>query len=159
MRKGIYLKALFQFEPAGSNPSLRPGDKPGTAPDYPVLLKDTMNNLAPAWTAHSRLSHQIRRVRHEPPATVTPGTSASGKGQVVSVLAYLEGEQDAPQDFAKFAIEQWQNLLGQVSQQLAAKRVPVKISAIEEDSDAVDELADEEAAESNEESPPPSHSG
>ncbi len=158
MHKGIYLRALFQFEPAGSNPPLRPGDKPGTVLDYPALLKDTMESLAPAWTVHSRLSHQIRRVRHEPPATAMPGTSAPSKGQVVSVLAYLEGEQDAPQDFAKLAIEQWQNLLGQVSQQLTAKRVPVKISAIEEDSDAVDELADE-AAESNEESPPPSHSG
>ncbi len=145
MRKGIYLKALFQFEPAGSNPSLRPGDKPGAASDYPVILKETIGALAPAWAAHSRLSHQIRRVRHEPSATVTPGPSVPGKGQVVSVLAYLEGEQDAPQDFTRLAIEQWQNLLGQVSQQLSAKRIPVKITSIEEDSDAVDELADEEA--------------
>ncbi len=145
MRKGIYLKALFQFEPVGSNPSLRPGDKPGTAPDYPVLLKDTMDNLAPAWTAQTHLSHQIRRVRHEPSPTAAPETSAPNKGQVVSVLAYLEGEQDAPQDFARLTIEQWRKLLAQVSQQLAAKRIPVKITSIEEDSDAVDELADEEA--------------
>ena len=64
------------------------------------------------------------------------------KGIYMNVLIYMEGEQDAPQDFQKLAIDELRKRLDAAFESPTERGLRISIQRVEEATGAVDELAD-----------------
>ena len=130
MHKGIYLSARFH---------LRPSD----APDLRTKLTNAINTEGPTWTAQSHLSLQLKLIRLGPIPTAAVDARAV-PGPSGRVLVHLEGDQAAAEDFASLTISQLHHLFDLVASNMKTLGVQIAIDSIEEDSDALDEIADAE---------------
>src|SRR5215467_9077288 len=117
MRKAIYLETSIELTPEGSVVS------GASDVDYGSMLQDTLRASKAIWSEQSHLSVEVKRVRAE---------KSSPPRLHFSMLLYLEGEQDAPQNFVSLTTEHLQKLLEQIASQLLAHHVVMKIERIEE---------------------------
>src|SRR5438309_595963 len=127
MRKAIYLNVLTHIE----------GTK-DTPPDAQLALREVERLVREAarkaGTAHIPMM-DVKRVRLE--------EGPDHPGIHVGSLIYLEDEQEAAANFAKLATDKLQKLLNDVFKQPLPGNLKVSIHNIEENTNAVDELADE----------------
>ncbi len=127
MRKAIYLNVLTQVErvngmPAEDQLALR---------DVDQAIRKAVNKVGTA----NKLSVDVKRVRLE--------QGSNPKGTPVGILIYLEGDQDPAANFTKLATSELEKFLLDVFKQPTSAGFRVNIQTIEENTNAVDELADE----------------
>ena len=139
MHKAIYLNALLEFAPDD------PAHAVASDADYSAIMRDALLKAKPAWSEQSHLSAEVKRIRPEKRDPLVSNASAMG-GVRLELLTYLEGEQDAPQDFAQLTAAHLQKLLEQIANPLLARHIKITLESIEENTSAVDELADDEVA-------------
>ncbi|HLY25826.1 MAG TPA: hypothetical protein VKQ72_05765 [Aggregatilineales bacterium] len=127
MHKGIYLNVLMHVEQQG---------KPASADAASAESQRILDELArqPA-TPPNNLTLSVKRFK------VQPGPDTTGTH--VAVLAYMEGDQDAPQDFQKLATDDLRKRLDSALRHASASGLKVAVHSIEEATGAPDELADE----------------
>jgi hypothetical protein len=127
MRKAIYLNVLTHVEGAKD-----------TLPDAQLALREVEKLVheaaGKAGTAHIPLM-DVKRVRVEEGPDHT--------GVHVGSLIYLEDDQDAAANFTKLATDKLTKLLNDVYKQSMPANLKLTIHNIEENTNAVDELADE----------------
>src|SRR5258708_8007088 len=127
MRKAIYLNVLTQVErlngtPIESQLALREVDQ---------AIRKAVRKVGTA----NKLSVDVKRVRLE--------QGSNPKGTQVAILTYLEGDQDPAANFPKLATSELEKYLLDVFKHPTPPRFRVNIQTIEENTNAVDELADE----------------
>jgi hypothetical protein len=131
MRKGIYLDILIQLE------SAEQAEKPEDA------LKAILNQALQNGTPIAQLTGKVKRIR--------PQGYVDGEPRRVEALIYLEGEQEASQNFYTLATAEVQAALHAALLTPIAPDVSAHVENIQENSNAVDELADEGLLEDEEE--------
>ncbi|MEP7287298.1 MAG: hypothetical protein ABI947_16200 [Chloroflexota bacterium] len=142
MRKGIYLNVLMHVEehkPAASTTAHAVGPS-GESPAKPTAnpldeIKQAMETLTQGILPEDKITVEVKRIRTEP--------SIAPNDKQVSVLAYVEGEQDAPLNFMELATAELKKKLDMTFGQSLASGTNVQVHTIEENTNAVDELADE----------------
>ncbi len=125
MRKAIYLNVLTHVE---SNSKAKPSEETAVRE-----VKQTVE--AAQKKAKTDLSIEIKRARVE--------KGPDDKGIHVGLLTYCEGDQDAQQNFTKLATEEMQKFLTDAFLAPTPSGLKVSVHSIEENTNAVDELADE----------------
>jgi hypothetical protein len=137
MRKAIYLNALINVQSASSD-----GD-----------LEKNVRSAFQKASSKSKVKFDIKRVRSNK-APARPGLNiglfvrrAMGTDDAeeknVSILVYGEGEQDAPQNFTELASAELRKLLETAAAAMESSGLKASVTTIEENTNAVDELADE----------------
>ncbi len=116
MRKGIYLGLVLRVEPQLE------ADR--ELPEVRARLEKAIART------RRQLSGQIKRLRVR-------------DGKLEGIL-YFTGEQDAPQSFTELALTDVREALAALLDSPAGDRTRLTLETLEEDTDAVDDLADEE---------------
>src|SRR5258708_26638067 len=128
MRKAIYLNVVTQVERVNGAPT-----------DGSLALRDVEQTIRKAahkvGTAHN-LSVEVKRMRLE--------QGSDSKGTQVAILTYLEGDQDPAANFTKLATSELVKYLINVFKQPTPAGFKVSVYKIEENTNAVDELADQD---------------
>jgi hypothetical protein len=125
MRKAIYLNVLTHVENTAK----------GKLSDEAAVREVKQTVEASKKKAKTSLSIEIKRARAE--------KGPDDKGIHVALLTYCEGDQDAPQNFTKLATDEMQKFLSEAFRAPTPSGLKVSVHSIEENTDAVDELADE----------------
>jgi hypothetical protein len=123
VRKGIYLDIIVAVENAEQVESLE------------ATLKAILNQALGSGTPIAQLSGAVKRIRSP--------RSKAGEPPRIEALIYLEGEQDAPQNFYRLAMAEAQATLDAALLTPIAPDVTARVETIRENTNAVDELADE----------------
>jgi len=87
----------------------------------------------------SRVGQQLRQTEHHLTGTVK---RVQDLGDQVEMTVSLEGEQEAPADFARLAIDDVRRALEAAFAAPAARNLRISVAEIREDTSAVDDLAD-----------------
>ena len=124
MRKAIYVNVLTHVE---STSKARPSEETAVREVKQAVEAYKKN-------AKTKLSVEIKRARVE--------KGPDDKGLHVGLLAYCEGEQDAPQNFTKLATEEMQKFFSDAFRAPTPTGLKISVHSIEENTSAVDELAD-----------------
>ena len=137
MKKGIYLNVWLRVEPinADSTRNLLIDDSRQAA-----MIRDTLTLAEVAWAAQSGLHLQIKWVK---PVSDPAVVIAQDQAPLTSVLTYVEGEQDAPSDFAKLTIGLVSAFFEQSASLLNKQGVGFNLQSVFEDTGAVDALSDD----------------
>ena|ERR1700694_2112282 len=93
----------------------------------------------------TRLTHGLQKTPRQLSGVIKRLRVKAGK---IEALVYLEGEQDAPQNFSELAISDVKKSLETAFVVPLTNRSHLQISDIQENTNAVDELADEETHQS-----------
>jgi hypothetical protein len=125
MRKAIYLNVLTHVQTIAN----RPIDSQAALGEIDRLVR-TLDHHKEA-----SLSLDVKRVRLE--------NEVDSNGVDVGILIYLEAEQDAASNFANFATSELETKLKNTFKQPTLSNLAVTVRKIEENTNAVDELADE----------------
>ena len=130
MHKGIYLNILAHVEQSG---------KPANADLAQGEIRRLMDELTrQPTTPPNNLTLSIKRSQVQ--------TGPDTAGTHVDILAYMEGDQDAPQDFQKLAVDDLRTRLDAAFRHLTTPGLKMSVHSIEEATGASDELADEAEA-------------
>src|SRR5258708_4801814 len=125
MRKAIYLNVLTHVESTSK-----------AKPSEATAVKEVKQTVEAARKkAKTSLSIEIKRARVE--------KGPDDKGIHVGLLAYCEADQDAPQNFTKLATDEMQKFLSDAFRAPTPSGLKVSVHSVEENTNAVDELADE----------------
>ena len=135
MKKGIYLNVWLRIEPiAAAHAPITDFSRQA------AIIRNVLTSAEVAWAIQSNLHLQVKWIQ---PVIDTAAAADPNQTPLTSVLSYVEGEQDAPSDFAKLTISLVSDLFHQSSPALAAQGLELDLQRIFEDTAAVDELADD----------------
>ena len=142
MHKAIYLNALLNVEAASNDGDLEKN------------VRNAIQTASANKKPKSQVTFDIKRVRSaEAPAKPgmniglfvqrIVGIKDSSTAKNVTLLMYGEGEQDAPKNFTELASAELRNLLESAFSAPESSGLKASVASIEENTNAVDELADE----------------
>jgi hypothetical protein len=97
-------------------------------------VQQMMGTALQGGTPSANLTGQVKRL--------TWSVSPNHQSAEVKTIVYMEGEQDAPQNFIVLAVSETQALLAEALRQPIADKIDVQVVLVEENRDAYDELAD-----------------
>ena len=123
MRKGIYFDIRVRVENAQDLNSLI------------ATFKPVIKQVFPFGTPDAQLTGEVKRIRLQEAAKPSPRIEA---------LLYLEAEQAAADNFYKLAMTETQALMNKLFATSGSPEITVVVEGIEENTSAVDELAEEE---------------
>ncbi len=136
MRKGIYLDVVMRLDNAEEAENAMPA------------LKAIINQSLAKGTPIAQLTGEIKRIR--------PHANADSSEPHIEALVYMEGEQEPAHNFYTLAVAEVKAVLDAAFHTPVAPDVNAHLTDIQENTNAVDELAEEEllAEEAQADNPP-----
>ena len=124
MRKGIYLNVLVRADNSQDHEQSM------------SALKTVVNHALQNGTPIAQLTGDVKRIRMRAPH--------DGEAPKIETLVYLEGEQEAAQNFNELATAEVQAALQAAFVTPITPDVTAHVEAVQENPNAFDELAEEE---------------